>query len=372
MKKQFIAMAVAAAFAAPVMAQNVSISGNLDMGYKGMDNKTDTLARKQAGTGNNSSTSTLTISATEDLGGGMKAEMQLGSDLSDGAMNKSTQVMLQGQSYLGVTGGFGTIRAGNVNSKALDASLASQPFGTAIGGGYSGDFSRLSRGGVNGDFTSTATGTSGLGVAEGEVNNAGTGASGARVVRANRTLAYTSPSFSGFQVGYSNVAKNGNNGTSNANVVGADEYAVSYSGNGLNVVAAQYTISTGSTTFGLTANEKLRHNLVGANYAISNALTIYAGMTTSKNSFAVKTADSASRNVALKYNVDSKIALMANVLKVDNKLAGNSDRNLTGLGADYSLSKRTTAYARYETGDNDKSSTAGKFTNYAVGLRHTF
>jgi len=371
MKKQFIAVAIAAAFAAPAMAQNVTISGNLDMGFKGQDNKTDTLARKTAGSGNGSSTSTFSLSAVEDLGGGLKAEMFLGNDLASGSSSASSSI-LAGQSYLGVSGGFGTIRAGNINAKALDASNAAQPFGTAIGGGYSGDFSRLSRGGVNGDFTSTATGTSGLGVAEGEVNNAGTSASGARVVRANRTLAYTSPSFGGFQLGYSNVAKNGNNGTSSAAVVGADEYSAMYSGNGLNVVAAQYTLSTGTQGFGLSANEKLRHNMAGANYAITNMLTIYAGMTTSKNTFATKTSDSSSRNVALKYNVDSKIALMANVLKVDDKLAGNKDRNLTGIGADYALSKRTTAYARWESGDNDKSAATGKFTNYALGLRHTF
>jgi len=40
------------------------------------------------------------------------------------------------------------------------------------------------------------------------------------------------------------------------------------------------------------------------------------------------------------------------------------------------MSKRTTAYVRWEDGDNDKSaltgSATGKFTRTALGLRHTF
>lgn len=378
MKKQIIAAAVATVFAAPALAQNVSISGNLDMGYLSMDNKTDTYSRKVAAGGNNSSTSTIAITAVEDLGGGMKATVNFGNDLGTAPGGAATpQTLLNGNSFLGLSGGFGDIKAGNVNSKALDASSASQPFGTAIGSGYSGNFSRLSRGGVNGEFgayVATAASTASLSMIEGEANASGIAASGARVVRANRTLAYTSPNFAGFQFGYSTVTKNGNSGAGNSSTIGAEEYAVSYSGNGLNVVAAQYSISSGSATTGLSSNETLRHGLLGANYSINNALTIYAGMTTSKNNSiggAARTADSASRNFAVKYNVDPKITLMANMLTIDDKVS-NKDRSLTGLGADYSLSKRTTAYARYESGDHDKLVTTGKFTNYSLGVRHTF
>jgi len=40
------------------------------------------------------------------------------------------------------------------------------------------------------------------------------------------------------------------------------------------------------------------------------------------------------------------------------------------------MSKRTTAYVRYETGDNDRSSATGNgigdFTRWGAGLRHSF
>jgi predicted porin len=62
---------------------------------------------------------------------------------------------------------------------------------------------------------------------------------------------------------------------------------------------------------------------------------------------------------------------MANFVRVNDKL-DDEDRDLFGLGADYSLSKRTTAYVRYERADLDKSDATGKYNQYALGLRHSF
>ncbi len=70
------------------------------------------------------------------------------------------------------------------------------------------------------------------------------------------------------------------------------------------------------------------------------------------------------------------MAVMANVLRSDDKLIADQDRSLNSLGLDYALSKRTVAYARWEGGDNDKSATTGanggKFNRTALGLRHSF
>jgi len=89
-------------------------------------------------------------------------------------------------------------------------------------------------------------------------------------------------------------------------------------------------------------------------------------------------ADSTNRNIAVRYAMNSAVAFMANHVRVDDQLAANRDRALTGLGVDYALSKRSTIYGRYEYGDHNKAATSGaadgggKFTNYGVGLRHTF
>ena len=62
-----------------------------------------------------------------------------------------------------------------------------------------------------------------------------------------------------------------------------------------------------------------------------------------------------------------------------NKKADQASRTLPILlevnivGADYAMSKRTTAYVRYENGDNDKAAgNAGAFTRWNLGARHSF
>jgi predicted porin len=123
----------------------------------------------------------------------------------------------------------------------------------------------------------------------------------------------------------------------------------------------------------LLANEKVTHNMLTGNYTFGPA-TVYAGWTSSKSSGTATTmADARSWNLGLKYQVMGSLSLAANILKVDDKLAGNQDRNLNAIGFDYDLSKRSAVYGRYETGDNDRADSAnGNFSRYQVGLRHSF
>lgn len=125
------------------------------------------------------------------------------------------------------------------------------------------------------------------------------------------------------------------------------------------------------------------HNLLAANYKFGD-VTLYGGWTSSKATGvngaapggATSSVDARSWNVALKWQATATVAVMANVLRSDDKLVADQDRSLNSLGLDYSLSKRTVAYARWEGGDNDKSATTGsnggKFNRTAFGLRHSF
>jgi predicted porin len=68
---------------------------------------------------------------------------------------------------------------------------------------------------------------------------------------------------------------------------------------------------------------------------------------------------------------------MANSVKVDERAASlvGKDQKMLGLGLNYDLSKRTTAYVRYEDYNTDKSSTSsgGKgVKTQAFGLMHQF
>jgi predicted porin len=338
----------------------VTISGNFDAGYYSSSFQTGTVIdAKSAAQANGSSTSSLTFAASEALGNGMKAGFVASTDWT-AASNNTT--FLNSQNYIELSGGFGSLKLGNINNAALVANMGSQPYGTALGSGNSGGFSRLSRAGNNGTFAAEASATGG---------ESATGTSGARMVRTNNSMMYSTPSFSGFSASYQWAAKNADAAAA-GDTIGLQELGLAYNNGPINVWYTNTQMSNGvDATAPLAANEKVTHNQLTGNYTFGPA-TVYAGWTSSKSSVAA-TSDTRSWNLALKYAVTGALSLGINVVKVDDKLTTNQDRSLTGLGLDYALSKRTTAYGRYENGDNDKSNgSTGNFTRYQVGLRHSF
>lgn len=382
MQKKIIALAVAGLMSGAAFAQStVTLSGLVDVGYYGQSMQTTTIMdTRTAAASNGSSTSALFITVTEDLGGGNKVKF-FGE--SDWAPAGNASVLLNSYNYLELSGNWGALKGGNLNTDALYATIAAQPFGTGIGSGISGGFGRLSRAGVNGN--TAANGTAGVVAAEGEVASTTAGIAGARSVRVNNSLQYSTPSMGGFSASLQWAAKNTDSAVAaGGNTPGLVALGLKYNNGPINVHYANEQTSQGAVagtggmgggTTGLTlgANEKVTHNVLGGNYTFGPA-TVYAGWTTSKSSgVAVNTADSRSWNLGLKYAISGALSLAGQVLKVDDKLVGNQDRNVNGLGIDYALSKRTTAYGRWESGDNDKAASAtGNFTRYQIGMRHSF
>lgn len=131
MKKNMIALAVAGAMVAPVAMAEVTISGGLQaelVQIGGKDNSPNGLyaadgwQAKAAGSGESGGNyGFLKFSATEDLGGGMKAlavynlNANVGDNSADtspaGAAGSATR-----EAYIGLSGGFGTVLAGTVTS----------------------------------------------------------------------------------------------------------------------------------------------------------------------------------------------------------------------------------------------------------------
>lgn len=357
MKKTLLALAVLGAFAGVAHAQSsVSISGNVDLGY--ISTNPQGNGNDSAGIADNgSTTSNIAFSGTEDLGGGLKAGFFLQTNFVAG---NTGSAFLNAQNWLSLGGNFGTFKLGNINTQVMAASSVSQPFGTAIGSGYSGNtqgnngFSRLNGVTVSGPVGALAAG----------------GTAGARPLRTGDSLYYTSPNFSGFAV-TAGMSFENDEGT---NTAGMQEVAFSYKGNGLNAMLAHYKSTAGQAAVGgVPANGDISQTILGANYTFGPA-TVYAGWTNSDGSTGAG-VDATSYNIAGKYKVTPAVALMANYVKVNDKLAADQDRDMFGLGVDYSLSKRTTAYARYERADLDKSAAGagvGKYNTYALGLRHSF
>jgi predicted porin len=383
MQKKLIALAIAGLSSTAFAQTSVTLSGLVDGGYFSQSLQTAGMAdTKTAFAANGSATSAFNVTVTEDLGNGLKFKFFGETDWNPtGTATAAGTGMLNSMSYMELAGNWGSVRGGNINTDALYAMIAAQPFGTAIGSGGSGQFGRLSRAGVNGQY---ATGTAGLVASEGE--QAG-GISGARSVRVNNSLSYTSPSFSGFTAGLQWAKKNSEGlPVANAsNTAGFVALGLRYNNGPVNVHYVNEQVSmpsqagaSANTGASALADEKVTHNLLTGNYTFGPA-TIYAGWTSSKgnkNTGVATDADSRSWNIGLKYQVTGALSLAGQVMKVDDKTFADKDRNLNALGLDYAMSKRTTAYVRWEDGDNDKNGVTGNgvgdFTRYQIGLRHSF
>ncbi len=373
MQKKIIALAIAGLSSAAFAQTNVTIQGLFDTGYQNFKQEAGNVTTKtnRWGSASNTATTNLTFVVNEDLGGGMKAGLWLETDPVAGTAN--TAGVWNSQNYIFVSGNFGKVSLGFMNNFALTTALTAQPFGVGMGGGYSREFGRLNGVGVIGAPANIVNGQQAAAAA-----NAFTASSGGRDIRANNSIKYDSPTFSGFSAGF--VYRSPNSGINNnaADSDGQFQVGANYNNGPLNISATQSNIMTNLN--GGIASKTTTHNMLAANYTFGT-FTLMAGWTSSKDNLPVKFADHRSWNLAAKWQATPTLAVMANTLKVDDKIAetaalGNQDRSLNALGLDYAMSKRTTAYARWEDGDNDKQATTGtgngKFTRWAFGLRHSF
>ena len=418
MKKTLVALAALASVSA--FAQStVSITGLVDMGYGKIDYKGNAV--NFSSLPNGSATSNFTFLISEDLGGGLKADArwEIDPDLTQtvgktsgttatGTTSNVTSFLGNGYSFLGLSGGFGEIKFGTINFATLSANGdGNLGFGTAIGSGY-----RVS------SFDA---------------------------VRAQNALRYDTPTMNGFSASYLLSEKNdlqgatlttGQTGNQVNQTEGRDkvsEIALAYSNGPLSAryaamqteqwgKTATTTLATGSSfvplvwTPGTGAVFKLNtlsikydvtpamsvayFNQIAKSDALVGAAASTTGLTLSSTASAMSyTAVAATTNVydrktngvAATYTVGAT-KFMANYQTVANgdsatkratSRAGESAKVL-GLGVDYSVSKRTTVYARYEK-DTDSANdifrdvatggytaTNHVYTATAVGIRHTF
>lgn len=360
MQKKIIALAIAGLSSAAFAQSNVTISGLYDTGFRSAQTEATTGVKTrttQYGSSSNSATTNVTLAVTEDLGGGMKTGVTLTTEPTAGQSN--TNGFANSQSFLWVNGGFGEVKLGYFNHVFHDTMSLMSPFGTALGGANSSAFGRLM--GVGSGTSSAAAAVT-----------SGATSAGTRVIRSQNSMQWKSPVFAGgFDVAVMHHGKNADVGVAAADASGETQYSLGYVNGPLNVRYANTKISAGSATSVLGTGGNGTHNIVGANYTFG-ATTVYGGYTRSEaNIGGTRTVDNAAWNVAVKYTMGNW-ALMANYVTDNDKTATNSDRNLTGLGVDYSLSKRTAAYARYETFDLSRNVVGGKNNTTALGLRHTF
>lgn len=349
----------------------MTLSGLIDAGYQSIDYK----GGKSGGiTNNGSATSTIQLSGTEDLGGGLKANFKLNSDFNPttsqgntGSTVPTVGSWLNSEQRLGLSGGFGAVDLGVVNNGSLAVAGTGTSFGTAVGSG----------------FRSVWT-TDSL------------SAPSASPVRHDNAVRYTSPSYKGFTGEYYFVKKNANaTATTFSTTFGAydttgiGELTLKYNNGPLNVAFASQTQNATGTNAAIATKGTL--NSLGANYTVG-AVTGYFFNQTAKDNAATAGAklDRKTSIFGVKYATGNHSFMIQSgqaKLNASNQTSTatfqveGEKTTFTGLGYDYALSKRTAVYFRSES-INDK---AGQFSakatidgagtkvqRQAFGIRHTF
>jgi len=133
MKKQLLAVAVASAFAAPALAQQVTVSGTLDISPASSTTVTvGAEARKTAAStlGGNWATSLVNFQASEDLGGGLKATAFV-----NPVVTATTGEFTARDRWVELSGGFGALKAGRFSPAAEGGYTAFAVAGTTNSAG---------------------------------------------------------------------------------------------------------------------------------------------------------------------------------------------------------------------------------------------
>lgn len=123
MKTSLLAVALAGAFASSAHAQsNVTIYGALDVGLIKRTGSSTTIGKRDA--------NTLGFRGVEDLGSGLKAlfHLEIRYEPDTGTLESGVRPLFQGQSRVGLQGGFGTLRIGRGTTSYMESVTAFEPF----------------------------------------------------------------------------------------------------------------------------------------------------------------------------------------------------------------------------------------------------
>jgi predicted porin len=343
MKLKLVALAVAAVASAAASAQtaNVTLYGVLDTfiaSTRASDGRTASgavvsSARITAVESGGLSGSRWGVRGSESLGGGLNAIFRL-----EGGFGSDTGALGQGgllfgrQVFVGLNGGFGTFTMGRHNAPIFDVIDNLDIDGTST-------FS------VSGNHQTA-------------------------IVRVSNSLRYTSPNMGGFSA---DVLWGLGESTAGTNANRTFSAALAYQGGPLYGALAYADVKTGT-------NSTFRSWTAGATYDFGVA-KLAANYYESKNPTAggAKFKD---------YQIGASIPFGATslILNAGQGKAGSVKQTLFNVGADHSLSKRTTAYFRYANANNNSFSNIDAFVKpaiaattfgsdksiFALGVRHRF
>lgn len=314
MKKQLIAAAVASVIASPILAQNVTVYGVMDLNMQShkQDAATGGVTR-QTGAGSYASTQ-IGFKGVEDLGGGLKVSFELRDefDASDPAALQFGQ-----ESHVAIEGGFGKLRFGLTDITPVQA---------FDGSSWAGQFGNLTN---NPAVTSTGA-TNALVELGKDVGN---------------SIAYTSPDFNGLQFHVGHATGQTATGVQDANAA-VNSYALTYK-------SGPFMVAVGSSSKEGSAGAAQKHDAFAASYDFKVA-KIGLSYGVFEASTAVDTQDTKVTILSASVPLGGPLTLRGGYMtgKVDGDTASNEAKGYV-VGGTYDLSKRTLVYAAYAKVTNE-------------------
>jgi predicted porin len=251
-----------------------------------------------------------------------------------------------GEAYVGVEGGFGSVKLGVPNTPSLTTQASRSAFGTKTGSGFGGT-------------------------------------SGAGRVRTNGSIVYATPAFSGFTaaISYTPATANAATSTTPATRLLADvsDIGVNYANGPVAAGISFYNQEGVSTQTNFYASYVLgAAKLIVGGQREDNKLAQTAAQVTAQgllSTMAVPVGTSTGYNIAGTYSLTPAFTLLANYATLSEDTTAALNKKLTAVGAKYELSKRTSVYARYVTENFDNVVGGFKTTDVKttlVGLMHSF
>lgn len=340
MQKKLIALSIMAAFSAPAFA-DTSMYGIVDAAV--VDNSTTGLKNTAQVISGGLSTSRFGINTSEDLGNGMKAiaNLEYGLDVANNTTIgvKTSGAMNARQQEVGLSGNFGTVRAGFLQDAGYYWAVKYDPTaGSAVD-------------------SVAATNPSKYITTAGRINSA---------------IDYTSPNMGGFTIAVSHSFNQGitaqpPSGSTTANLTTVTLVNAMYDAGPLSVGVAYAADANDNTTFAKNTDLAL-----GASYDLA-VVKLYGTYQTAKSDTGTAPSNSSNKNMALTAVAPvGSDAVVATVAKetIDSTAASDDKTGLT-LAYLHNMSKMTTLYGAVQKVTNGGGASVD-VTNVAVGVRYKF
>jgi predicted porin len=332
MNKNILAIAIAAAVAAPSAFAAATVYGLAHVGVASQDTGVETMTNVL------SNSSRLGIKGSEDLGAGLKAVYQMEFAVNmDGEGNGLATGNGTGMrnTFAGIGGGFGTVLFGKHDSPIKNVSRKYDLFGDQIGN---------SRNLLGGNYGSAKIGAAIDG-------------------RHNNVIAYQTPKMGGFDALLAYVPGAAHDDEKDTSVKNkGDAYSAQ-----LNFAAGAFDASLGYINIGKTdtsssvAGVQLVNNYEafrlagGYTFGAAKVVALYQNDNPGKVIGAQGTRDAF--GIGGSYKVTAAGTIKAQYYSVGNVAKGVSDTgaSLWNIGYDHAMSKNTTAYVSYALMDNQKA-----------------